>query len=1039
MPEKNNDKPRILIVDDVNENIHALMNILRDKYAIVAATSGEKALALAANEPPPDLILLDIKMPGLDGYEVLSKLKADPATADIPVIFVTALSESADEAKGLKMGAADYVTKPVNPDLVKLRVLTQLELRRYRRKPALPKMKDGEAAQTQLSILVVDDVPENLHELISALSDRYRVMVATNGPKAIELVQGPTPPDLILLDIMMPEMDGYEVCRRIKASEAGNHIPIIFLSVVDDPLGKVRGFSIGAADYIIKPFDIDEVHARVRTHLELSRLQRFFEQMVAQRTTELQEAMSQLQGTLDALPDLLFELDLDGHCYAYHPLRTGLQIAPAETIVGNTLRDIMPPDEATVVMSALQEAHEKNWSIDKQFEWQLPQGRFWFELSVARKHTAPGQSIRFIVIMRDITERKHAEQAILEEKMFSDTLVNSLPDIFYLLDRQGSFLRWNSNTVKLTGLTPETIPASNALAFVYEEDRPFILQKLRETFETGSTEAEARLVLTNGLRHYFLTSTRVETPRGSHVLGVGIDITERKQAAQALQESEARYKRITEGLTDYQYMVRIENGRAVETRQSAACVTVTGYKAEEFSANPNLWIQMVVPEDRDMVTQRVTQILAGTDAPPLEHRIIRKDGAIRWVNDTTILFKDAAGKLLSYDGVIKDITERKNAEEALHHANRALKTLSAGNLALVRAASEDELLRMVTSVIVEKGGYRLAAVGYAGDDPEKTITPMAWSGMEDGRYWEESLTWADTKQGQLPISKAIRGRTTQICRDIAGEPGFKPWRDAALARGYVSTIAFPLIDGGTAFGGLSIYSSKADAFDEEEVRLLEELANDLAYGIINLRTRNEHEQQGAILRQSLEQSIQTIAGTLEARDPYTAGHQRRVSELAIAIAQEMGLPEEQVNGIHLAAIVHDLGKIRIPAEILAKPGRLTDLEYSLIKTHAQAGYDILKDVEFPWPIADIVLQHHERLDGSGYPQGLKDGQILLESRIMTVADVVEAMSSHRPYRPALGKEAALKEIERGRGSAYDPVAVDICVKLLSEKGFTFSS
>jgi HD-GYP domain-containing protein (c-di-GMP phosphodiesterase class II) len=220
--------------------------------------------------------------------------------------------------------------------------------------------------------------------------------------------------------------------------------------------------------------------------------------------------------------------------------------------------------------------------------------------------------------------------------------------------------------------------------------------------------------------------------------------------------------------------------------------------------------------------------------------------------------------------------------------------------------------------------------------------------------------------------------------------------------------------------------------------MLEDLANDLAYGIVTLRTRKAHEQHTVILRQSLEQSIQTIAATVEVRDPYTAGHQRRVAELTTAIAQEMGLPEEQVNGLHLAAIVHDLGKIHIPAEILAKPGKINEIEFALIKMHPQKAYDILKDVKFPWPIADMVLQHHERLDGTGYPQGLKGEQILLESRILAVADVVEAMSSHRPYRAALGIEAALGEIKRGRGSVYDPAVVDACLTLFAEKEFTFS-
>jgi len=160
--------------------------------------------------------------------------------------------------------------------------------------------------------------------------------------------------------------------------------------------------------------------------------------------------------------------------------------------------------------------------------------------------------------------------------------------------------------------------------------------------------------------------------------------------------------------------------------------------------------------------------------------------------------------------------------------------------------------------------------------------------------------------------------------------------------------------------------------------------------------------------------------------------------LATAISQEMGLNTELIQGIHFAAIIHDLGKIHIPAEILSKPGKLSNVEFMLIQSHPQAGYDILKEVTFPWPIADIILQHHEKLDGSGYPQGLKGEQILIESKIITVADVVEAMSSHRPYRPALGIEPALEEIRRGRGSIYEASVVDACLHLFEEKKFLFS-
>jgi putative nucleotidyltransferase with HDIG domain len=192
------------------------------------------------------------------------------------------------------------------------------------------------------------------------------------------------------------------------------------------------------------------------------------------------------------------------------------------------------------------------------------------------------------------------------------------------------------------------------------------------------------------------------------------------------------------------------------------------------------------------------------------------------------------------------------------------------------------------------------------------------------------------------------------------------------------------------------------------------------------------------LRKTLEDTIRVVGLTTEMRDPYTAKHQQQVTDLACAIAREMSIPEGRIEGIHAAGLMHDIGKISIPAEILTKPAKLTDLEVGLIKTHPQVAYDILKGIEFPWPVADIVLQHHERRDGSGYPNGLKGDEIMLEARILAVADVVEAMSSHRPYRPARGLDKALEEIKENAGKLYDPKIVDACLKLFANGIFKFA-
>jgi PAS domain S-box-containing protein len=206
---------------------------------------------------------------------------------------------------------------------------------------------------------------------------------------------------------------------------------------------------------------------------------------------------------------------------------------------------------------------------------------------------------------------------------------------------------------------------------------------------------------------------------------------------------------------------------------------------------------------------------------------------------------------------------------------------------------------------------------------------------------------------------------------------------------------------------------------------------------ISARERVDEKLQQTLesLRKAVGTTIQVMVSAVEARDPYTSGHQSRSADLARAIAAQMGLPPAKIDGIRMAGSIHDIGILSIPAEILSKPTKLTNIEFSLIKEHSRNGYEMLKDVESPWPLAEIVYQHHERMDGSGYPRNLKGDEILMEARILAVADVVESMASHRPYRPAIGVEAALEEIEKNKGILYDDAVADACLRLFREKGF----
>ncbi len=256
-----------------------------------------------------------------------------------------------------------------------------------------------------------------------------------------------------------------------------------------------------------------------------------------------------------------------------------------------------------------------------------------------------------------------------------------------------------------------------------------------------------------------------------------------------------------------------------------------------------------------------------------------------------------------------------------------------------------------------------------------------------------------------------------------------------------ASFGFPVIAGETT--ELDIIKENGDTA-VAEMRMVEtEWEGEIAY-LASLRDITHHKLMETQILQSRENLlkamkgiIQAMAFAVETRDPYTAGHQQRVADLAHAIAEEMGLSLDQIDGILMVGIIHDLGKMSVPAEILSKPVKLNEMEFGLIKKHPRVGYEILKEIEFPWPIAQIVLQHHERMDGSGYPSGLSGEDILLEARILAVADVVEAMASHRPYREALGLDKALEEISKNQGILYDPNVVVACLRLFKEKGFKF--
>jgi len=503
---------------------------------------------------------------------------------------------------------------------------------------------------------------------------------------------------------------------------------------------------------------------------------------------------------------------------------------------------------------------------------------------------------------------------------------------------------------------------------------------------------------------------------------------QRKQYVEALQSSENYYRTIFE-TTGAASMI-IEEDMTI-SMVNENCVRLTGYGQEELVGTS---LFDLVPANRVTALQEYFNTLPdhSGDAPLLYMTQITGRDEKQRKGAVHLEIIPGTGK---YVLTFTDLTE-------FNRIDRALKTISTINLAMINAEKETDLLRSVCELIVELGGYALAWVGYLRPDQQYKIQPIANAGTDGGYLAKLNIRLTDERRGNGPTANAVRSGLPVVTPDFKQTASFRPWLKDALRRGFKSSLDIPLVEDGKVFGVIGIYANQIDAFDDQEQKLLANIADNLAYAIMALRTRGEMNQTARDLEKSLEkmqrilmQSVSALAAALSTRDPYTAEHQKKVVQLAAAIAAEIGLSRDQIEGLEVAGNLHDIGKIHVPLEILSKPGKLTDIEFSYVKTHSQSGYDIIKDIEFPWPVAEIVLQHHERLDGSGYPQGLSGDQILLEARIIAVADVVEAMASHRPYRPALGIEAGLEEITKHKGVLYDAAVVEACCRLFRELGF----
>ncbi|HBJ74647.1 MAG TPA: hypothetical protein DDY86_03820 [Syntrophaceae bacterium] len=594
-----------------------------------------------------------------------------------------------------------------------------------------------------------------------------------------------------------------------------------------------------------------------------------------------------------------------------------------------------------------------------------------------------------LLAIEDITERNRLEGLLIDSELQYRRLFETASDGIVLLEKgEGKITHANPAAEKLLGHTEKESLGNK-------------LQDIGVSLDLDDFQTTMQNLNKTGIINY--RNVKVETKSGKHIdteiylvdraklVQCNIrDITERKLAKKALRESEAKYRWLLDNMAD---VITVIDMDLHFTYVSPSIMRMRGYTAEEATAQT--FEQVMTPESLQIIAkvfEEEMQLEASGTADPGRSRILdldeyRKDGSIVCMENHLSFLRDEAQKAVGIISLTRDITERKRAEEEIVRTNTFL----------------DSIIENIPDMIFLKDARELRFVRF-------------------NRAGEELL---GQSRDDL-IGKNDYDFFPKIQAD------FFTQKDRNVLSGK-KLIDIPEEHIQTRGGEKILHTKKLALLNEKgEPSFLLGISED-----ITERKRAEEQLRQTLesLRKAVNTTIQVMVSAIEARDPYTAGHQIRSANLARAIATEMGLPKEKIDGIRMAGSIHDIGTLSIPSEILTKPTKLTNLEFSLIKEHSQKGFEILKDVESPWPLAQIVYQHHERMDGSGYPRQLKGKDIIIEARILAVADVVEAMASHRPYRPSLGLNSALAEIENNKGTIYDTDAVDACLKLFREKGF----
>jgi len=719
--------------------------------------------------------------------------------------------------------------------------------------------------------------------------------------------------------------------------------------------------------------------------------------LVARNITERVQSMDALSASeekfrtlVENINDLMYTLDNEGRItYASPAVERFTKYKIAE-LIGQHFMPLIHPDDLPGLLGSfdrLLSGQLEPWEfrvLDKD-------GRVIWVRSSSRPIFEGDQIVGINALMTDITAHKLAEQALRESDERLKLTLEAVNEGVWDWNIPTGQAVFSPSYYSMLGHEPYEFPQNydSWRSLVHPDDIEAAEREIYSHIQSGEGYAlEVRMRTKSGQWRWILTRGRVverdDTGTAVRMVGTHSDITSRKQAEQSLNRQREEYRTILDSVPIIiTYIDR--DGRFMRINKAGADALgvlpkkVVGKTFNDFF--PPDQAARYLARSREVMDTKIP--IVGS----IGHGILPSKQVI-WTYTDIVPYLDSNGNSIGSINVIMDITGRKLAEEALLESEERFRNMANMLPQTIFESDEKGNFTFVSSQGYQTFGYTEADVA-AGMNVLKTIIPG-----DHGRAIES------------------------ISRRIGGEQ-FSPNEYTAITK---DGRTFPVV----------IYASP--------------IIKDSGYAgmrgmVIDITERKQMEQdlKNSLdkLHKTLNDAVVTMGAIVEMKDPYTAGHQLQVARLAAAIAQEMGLPDAQLNIVRTTAAIHDIGKIYVPSDILAKPGKLGALEISIIRTHAQGSYDILKNIDFGGPVAQIALQHHERMDGSGYPNGLKGDEIMIEARILAISDVVEAMASHRPYRPSLGIDKALEEIRQNRGRLYDPDAVDACLKIFNRDGFKF--